>query len=329
MRTELLTLALALALPAVARAADYPRAGISNGLIQAGLYLPDPERGYYRGTRFDWSGVIYRLEYKGHNYFGPWLAKHDPKVHEAIAGPVEEFRTNNSALGYDEAGPGDPFVKIGVGVLRRGNEARYSFTIPFEIVATGRWNVERRSDRVEFTQTLKGPAGYAYVYSKRVMLVKGKPELVLEHALRNTGSRVIETTVYNHNFFVLDNLASGPDFTVGFPFELKAAGDLRGLAEVRGKQVVYLKELAEGQSAGAALTGFGAEAGDYDIRFENRRAGAGARITADRPIDSLYFWTARTTVCPELYIRLRIEPGRETSWRIRYEFYTLPAAGPD
>jgi len=214
-------------------------------------------------------------------------------------------------------------------VLRKGSEPRYAFTIPFEILDTGRWSARRRGDRVEFTQTLKGPAGYAYVYSKRVMLVRGRPELVLEHRLRNTGSRTIETTVYNHNFFVLDNLPSGPGFTVRFPFELKAAGDLRGLAEVRGNQIVYLKELAEGQSAGASLTGFGADAKDYDIRFENRAAGAGARVTADRPIDSLYFWTARTTVCPEPYIRLRIEPGRETSWRIRYEFYTLPGAGPN
>lgn len=329
MRTGLLAIFLALASPALACAADYPRAEISNGLVRAGLYLPDPAAGYYRGTRFDWAGVIYRLEYKGHNYFGPWLAKHDPKLHDAIAGPVEEFRTNNSALGYDEAGPGDPFIKIGVGVLRKGNEQRYAFTIPFEILDAGRWSVRRRGDRVEFTQTLKGPAGYAYVYSKRVMLMRGKPELVLEHTLRNTGSRTIETTVYNHNFFVLDNLPSGPGFTVGFPFELKAAGDLRGLAEARGKAIEYLKELAEGQSAGAALTGFGPDAKDYDIRFENRRAAAGARITADRPLDSLYFWTARTTVCPEPYIRLRVEPGRETSWRIRYEFYTLSGAKPE
>jgi hypothetical protein len=328
MRKMRLTLALAAALPALLAAADYPRAEIINGLIKARLYLPDPANGYYRGTRFDWSGVIYGLEYKGHNYFGPWLANHDPKLHDAIAGPVEEFRTNNSALGYDEAGPGDPFVKIGVGVLRKGNEQRYAFTIPFEILDAGRWNVRRHADRVEFTQTLRSAAGYAYVYTKRVRLRRGKPELVLEHALRNTGSRAIETTVYDHNFFVLDNLPSGPGFTVGFPFELKAAGDLRGLAEARGRQIVYLKELAEGQSAGAALTGFGDGPKDYDIRFENSRAGAGARITADRPIDSLYFWTARTTVCPEPYIRLRIEPGRETSWRIRYEFYTLPGAAP-
>ncbi|MEO6289469.1 MAG: hypothetical protein ABIO76_06090, partial [Ginsengibacter sp.] len=50
-----------------------PEAEITNGLIRARLYLPDPENGYYRGSRFDWSGVIASLEYKEHNFFGKWF----------------------------------------------------------------------------------------------------------------------------------------------------------------------------------------------------------------------------------------------------------------
>ena len=70
-------------------AAEAPEATISNGSIQSRLYLPDAQRGYYRGTRFDWSGVIYSLRYKGHEYFGPWFDKYDPNTHDAITGPVE------------------------------------------------------------------------------------------------------------------------------------------------------------------------------------------------------------------------------------------------
>ena len=71
---------------------DFPSAKITNGLITATLHLPDAEKGYYRGTRFDWSGVMPSLEYKGHQYFGLWNpAPYDPKLHDAITGPVEEF----------------------------------------------------------------------------------------------------------------------------------------------------------------------------------------------------------------------------------------------
>ena len=39
-----------------------PQAEISSGRLHAKLYLPDAQSGYYRGTRFDWSGVIAALE---------------------------------------------------------------------------------------------------------------------------------------------------------------------------------------------------------------------------------------------------------------------------
>jgi hypothetical protein len=89
-----------------AAAARPPEATLSNSEVRARLYLPDPEAGYYRGTRFDWSGAIASLEWHGHNYFGKWFDRYDPKIHDAITGPVEEFLTNGAGLGYDEAKTG-------------------------------------------------------------------------------------------------------------------------------------------------------------------------------------------------------------------------------
>ena len=63
------------------------------------------EKGYYRGTRFDWSGQIQSLKTKEHEYFGQWFEKYDPKLHDAIMGPVRRALTDEKALGYDEARP--------------------------------------------------------------------------------------------------------------------------------------------------------------------------------------------------------------------------------
>src|SRR5689334_23225472 len=115
-------------------AADFPEAEISNGSIRATLRLPDPARGYYRGTRFDWSGVISSLQYKGHEYFGQWFEKYDPKTHDAIMGPVEEFRTGDAGLGYDEARTGGTFIRIGVGVVRKPEEPQYRQFNTYDIV---------------------------------------------------------------------------------------------------------------------------------------------------------------------------------------------------
>ncbi len=170
-----------------------PKAEISNGLIHAELMLPDSQNGSYRGTRFDWSGIISSLQFDGHEYFGRWYEHHDPKIHDAITGPVEEFRTNDKGLGYDEAKTGGTFVRIGIGTVRKPDETEYHPFQTYEIVDPGKWTIHKHKDRIEFTQRLKSDQGYAIpIPQDRPRLVKGKPELLVEHSLKNTGRKVIE-----------------------------------------------------------------------------------------------------------------------------------------
>lgn len=309
--------------------ADPPQAEISNGVIHAKLYLPDAANGYYRATRFDWSGVISSLEFQGHNYFGVWFPRYDPKLHDAITGPVEEYRTGESGLGYEEAKVGGTFVRIGVGLLKKPQEERFGQFETYEIVDNGKWSTKVSKDAVEFTHVLTDlSSGYAYLYKKTVRLAKNEPRLIIEHSLKNTGKKTIETNVYNHGFFVIDGQPSGPDFTVKFPFDVKAAADLQGLAEVRGRELHYLKELQPGgQSVFSQLTGYGDSPSDFDFRVENRKTGAGVHVAGDRPLWKINFWSIRTTVCPEDFINMKIEPGKESQWRITYDFYVMPQAG--
>ncbi|MBK6817240.1 MAG: hypothetical protein IPG82_17720 [Saprospiraceae bacterium] len=69
----------------------FPQTTITNKIINARLYLPNTETGYYRGSRFDWAGVIPSLEWNGHQYFGQWFETYEPTLHDAIMGPVEAF----------------------------------------------------------------------------------------------------------------------------------------------------------------------------------------------------------------------------------------------
>lgn len=305
-------------------AAEFPAAEISNGLIKAKLLLPDPEKGYYRATRFDWSGQISDLEYKGHTYFGNWNpSPYDPKLHDAIMGPVEEFLTQGKGLGYDEAKIGGTFIKIGVGVIRKPEERRFGQFKTYEIADPGKWSIRKHNDSVEFTQTVNDPAsGYAYQYTKTVRLAKGKPLLLLDHKLKNTGKKAIVSDSYEHNFYMIDQQPVGPDIVVRFPFEVHATDKLNGFAETRGKEFVYLKELQKGQSAQSNLTGYSTDAKDYNIVEENLKTGAGVRQTCDRPIVRINYWSIRSTACPEAYIHMDVAPGKTFTWKIAYEFYT-------
>ena len=139
------------------------------------------------------------LEYQGHSYFGQWFEKYSPTLHDAIVGPVDAF----TPIGYEEAKAGENFLKIGIGLVTKAEEKPYSFVTPYTIANYGVWKVKKKSDEVTFTHTLKDNV-YAYEYKKTVQLPKGKPEMVLLYSLKNTGKQAIETTVYNHNFFVMD-----------------------------------------------------------------------------------------------------------------------------
>lgn len=324
-------------LAATVQAAGFPEAEITNGQIRVKVYLPDASQGFYRGTRFDWSGMLASLEYRGHVFYGAWFQKTDPTVHDfayegaeivagpctAATGPAEEFLTGNEALGYDEAKPGGTFLKIGVGVLRRPDAGKYDRFRLYDIANPGKWSIHSSRSSVEFTQRVSDPSsGYGYEYRKIVRLVSGKPEMVLEHSIRNTGRRPIQTRVYNHNFLTLDHQSPGPDFVITVPFQIRSDRPPDGaLAEIRGNRIVYLKTLVGRDRVATPMPGFGSGPADYDIRIQDSKSGAGVRMTSDRPMVNLALWSIRTVLAAEPFIGMTIPPGEAFDWRITYQYH--------
>jgi hypothetical protein len=313
-------------------AQDYPESSISNGIITAKIYLPDASKGYYRSTRFDWSGAIYSLQYKGHEFYGPWYDRIDPKIinwefrgKEIVAGPcsglcgpVNEFE---AVLGWEDAVP-ETFIKIGVGVLRKTGE-KYNRYFPYEVVDAGKWSYRTDKSSVEFTQELSDPtSGYGYIYHKIVRFEKGKPEMVIEQSLKNTGRLTITSNVYNHNFVVLDRQAPGPDFTFKVPFKIQASNTpVKELVEVQDNKVVYKKPLSGENEAVVLIQGFSDKAEDNEVIIENKKVGAGVRMTCNRPLIREILWSIRTVLAIEPYISVNIKPGDEFTWENRFEYY--------
>ena len=217
-------------------AQSYPTHQITNGEIAATIYLPDAKNGFYTTTRFDWSGAIGSLKYKGHEYYGIWFSK-ITDIYDfgyegpgkdvisadftAMVGPAEEF----GALGYDDVPAGGLFVKPGIGALKR-DEMNYNHSRPYVIANGGKWDVKTSRDAVEFTHTLSEPSiNFGYVYTKVVRLTPGKPQMTISHVMRNTGAKPIVTNVYNHNFTTIDMQPTGPDVEITVPWTMtRAAG---------------------------------------------------------------------------------------------------------
>jgi len=318
---------------------DHPKATISNGKLEAVVFLPDAKNGYYRGARFDWSGVIGCVSLNGHRFFGEWFPRYDPNINDSITGPVEEFRSDAGpmvpsggrpgdlyvkvgALGYDDAKPGDLFLKPGAGALRRIDDRPYSFGAPYPVVDTGKWTVRVKKRSISFKQVMNGPQGYAYVYEKILSLDKDGTTMTLEHHFKNTGKKPIDNQVYDHDFFMFDSRPIGDGLVVRFPFTPEPQGALGPAARLEGNNIVF-QTVTSGRRRGVAgyIKGFSDKASDYNITTEDTNAKMGVQQTGDTPLSRFYLWSTSKTLAPEAYIHLNVAPGQTQSWKIHYRFF--------
>jgi hypothetical protein len=334
-RTMMITAILFFAAVLATRAGTSPEATISNKQIRVKMYLPDPANGFYKGARFDWSGIINSVEFAGHTFYGQWFSKIDPtvwdvsykdddilvSVNTSAMGPAEEFQT---PLGYDNAKEGDSFVKIGVGVLKKRDDTRYAFANVYDIVDHGKWTVNQTASSVEFTQKLNDKAtGYAYLYKKTIRLIDDKPEMVIEHSLKNTGKLLIKSVIYNHNFTLFDHLPTS-DITVTVPYEIKSTRlPDPNAALITGNQFKYAKAVENTDRVTGGLQGFGPTASDNDFKIENRKAGTGIRIQGNRPLQNASVWSIRSVLAVEPFVEIAADPGKDFTWQYTYNFYTL------
>ena len=297
-------------------AAQYPSANIANERVRMTVYLPDAENGFYRGARFDWSGVIASAVYRGHEYFGPWREEHDPMRHDSITGPVEGYIA--PGLGYEEARPGEAFLRIGIGALERVAEEGYHFRNQYKFLNHGRWTVEQGGDWISFRHEIGTDLGYAYRYYKTLRLKEDG--FVIEHRLDNTGRKPINTDQFNHNFLVIDGTLTGAGFSVEFPFAPTTGNDLRDRAVIDGNMIRLTRSHAE-QGVRLELQGYSDRIGDHKMTVRNRNTGAGVTIEVDQPLTGLVFWTNRKTLSPENFIQISAAPGESVAWTSSYTFF--------
>lgn len=301
---------------------DYPHLAIAAGGLKLTVYLPDAEKGFYRGPRFDWSGQLGQIEYQGHTFCGPFRTPHDPVNHECTRGPAEEFGMDHPP-GYDEAAVGGTYIKVGVGLLRKESAAKYAFYKPNQIAQPGQWEVTHGEDWVEFVQELRCNA-YACRYTKRIALEKTAAAFTIAHTLANTGTKPFGGghTHYCHNFFILDGQPIGPDYKLAFGFDC-AVAQKNGAArvETKDRQFALLDPIPPKGTLWVLLKGWAGTQEEHRMVIENAKAGAGVRITGDRPALKYVVYAERTAVCPEAFIQLDVSPGQEQTWRNRYEFF--------
>jgi hypothetical protein len=315
--------------------ATAPGTTIGSHGLRVTIALPDAQRGFYRSTRFDWSGMITSVTLGGAHFYGLWFDGVAPNIHDfvdtdrgvvvgprnAATGPAEEFanRDGETVPGYNAAPAGGTFIKIGVGRLRKPDMAPYDHFSPYAIVDGGTWSVRRSADAVVFVQRLAPDAdGFGYEYEKTVRVAPGGV-MTIGHRLRNIGSKPIRTQVYNHNLARFDGAGIGSGVSIRFPSAVTGPVSSPSLARIDGNALRYLKPLAPGDrvqlppqpgdpaNAASAFTVTGAN-------------GATITMQADTPLVRTAVWSIRHAVAVEPFVAIDVAPGAEQRWSWRYTF---------
>jgi hypothetical protein len=307
---------------------DAPSATLTNGTITARVYLPFAPDSFYRGTRFDRTGVIGSLRYGSQDFYGPWFDRVAPDVADfifapegivggpssSISGPAEEF----APVGFETAPTGGSFLKVGVGLLKKPDAKPYDHYRIYDIVDTGDHRVIKTKDSISFIQDITG----AYRYVKTLRLIPGTTQMRIEHVLTNTGTAPLITNVYDHNFLKLSP-GNGDDI-VTLPFKpIPSRTPNPAMAKIEDNRIFYARPLVEKEVVSFLITGFGNDVRDYDLRVDNAKTGAGVRVTADQPLSRLNLWSIRSVMGLEPYIDINLPPGTTKSWTYTYT-YTAP-----
>lgn len=316
--------------------ADAPKFTITNGRIHATLLQPDAKKGFYRGTRFDWGGLIASLTLGGQEYYGLWFEKTASNVRDyvfegdtliagpntALVGPAESFDPSNPP-GWAEAAPGQGFLKIGVGILRKPDDgAPYSSFRLYDFIDQGSWKVTHGPDWATYTHTLRDAAtGYGYVYTKTIRLIAGTSEMTIEHKLENVGTKPIATSMFNHNFLTFGRDPTAQMPTVSTPYPIEFVAPPRGdAAKLTDGHIHYTRALAGDEVFSANIKGYQTVA-DAQFTIANA-AGASVNTVSDRIWSRLPLWSIRRIVAVEPYVALTVAPGESTAWTFRYRFTT-------
>jgi len=264
----------------------------------------------YHGSRFDWTGFITQVTLDGAHTF---CVPEPGDTSTGGAGLCTEFGIF-APIGYDEAGVGETFPKLGVGVLTKPDVAPYSFARPYPLIPYP-LAVQREAASATFTMAPLACNGYAARYRKTLTVSENR--LTIACTLDNCGEKSLRTHEYCHNFLCIDGHAIGPDYRLHLPYPITFTEQPEIIA-VEGQELSWRRVAKEGFYG--RPTGFNSRA-DTGWELRHTPSGVGLCERGDFPLAMLALWGTAEVVSPEMFIDIDLPPGAEMKWSREYTFF--------
>jgi hypothetical protein len=270
------------------------------------------------GARFDRTGFItqVRMCSGGHTFCVPESLMAGSGT--GGQGLCNEFGIF-SPIGYDEAGLGGCFPKIGVGLLTRLDEGEYDFRGPYPVEPFP-LQVHRGDQEIQYVIHPSPCNGYALRLEKRVRIQDSS--LFVEYALHNVGNKRISTHEYVHNFIAADQKPVGSDYVLklGAPayVDYMEPEHTKQTLDIRSKEIRWHKN-----PDGAFYCTLKQTAGSGSFFWElvHKPSGVGIRESGDFEPERICLWGTSHAVSPEVFVEIDVAPGEFMFWTRRYDFF--------
>lgn len=255
------------------------------------------------GPRFDRTAIVRSVTVDGVELLGPW-------------GLCDEFGLyGDGVLGYEAAGIGETFLKIGVGRLVRDTAENYQFAHPYPVDMLFPVEVTAGDQVLTVGQRSTGDPALQYDYRKSYAL-RGADELVIHYQLTYTGATAWTFEHYNHHWFRLEGIPVGPGYRVVTGFELPEA---ESAFHHTSYSLTMAAPLAPGGAAYYAsdLAAAPGASGTFELQVDGAPVvGYRASFSPDR----FAVYASADGFCPEVFTRAALEPGATVTWSATYRF---------
>jgi hypothetical protein len=234
--------------------------------------------------------------------------------------------------GYNEGNNGAPFLKIGVGILRR-NASAYNFSSNYPVVELAHTTVTWQEDRAHFVQTLTGSANGYSCHLEEDLIVKND-RIIMKYRLQNTGTKTFTTEQYLHNFLCFSYRSVGPNVRLSFPYDFTTSptvtpwqppARVRPFAIAAAPTVVRIAnmiEYMETVSSVPKIWVYKPEGYVGPERFAVEHLDTQQRMVIETSIPAAYvgIWTTNYQVSPEQFVLITLAPDEEIEFTRTYIF---------
>lgn len=283
---------------------QHRRFELGDDAFRVGIAVDSADHFETFGPRFDRSGYVHSMDVGGHELL-------------QSNGLVDEFGLDGiGVLGYENAKPGQPFLKIGVGQLIRTDNQAYSFRERYPVRQLAETEAVLMNNRVEVTQHHRPDnCGYGYLLRKVFEIDTSQRVLSIRYRLKNLSRSTFSFNQYNHNWLLFNGLPISSGYQIDLKF-LAKLDPLPSCLIVNQNTIALIRQPPEGGFCTFHRAKIAADATDVVVSHSD--SAIGMTISGNFDIPYFKLWGDSRAICPEMFFEGRLLPDQSIEWVRQY-----------